>query len=179
MSNITKSVKNAMDYSDRKSASNSLNKSVAKRSALSDFKYWQNKTSIDLEKSVEVSKRLDEYVDYIEDKSLTPSYEGLAMALKISTTRLNQIETHMTAGIETSEVISRYKSMIGLMDYQLALDGVLSPTIYELRSGHYQGITRKTDVNITPVVPVKQATPEELEQMIKDNKAKKMIIDTE
>lgn len=177
MSNITKAVKKANQYTDNKSASNSLNKSLAKNSSLADFRYWQNKVAVNLEAPKEVERRLNEYLDYMQDNSMTPSYEGMAMALKISTTRLNQIETYMTAGIETSEIISRYKSLIGMMDYQLALDGVLGSTIYELRAGHFQGITRKQDFNITPVVPVQQATIEEVKAQIEANQQASTILE--
>lgn len=166
----------SLSYNQKKNASNSLNKQLAKSGAIADFNYWRSKLPVNLEDADAVERRLNEYVDYIAGNGMQPSYEGLAMALKISVTRLNQLDAYFTAGIETAEVISRFKSLIGLMDYQMALDGVLAPSIYELRAGHFQNITKKTDLNITPVTPPKTHSPEDIEAMIKENAKKKMLV---
>lgn len=162
---------------DKKALSSAINKGLAKQGAIADFKYWRDKLPVQLDNAVAVEKRLNEYVDYITDNGMQPSYEGLAMALKISVTRLNQLDAYFTAGLDTAEVISRFKSLIGLMDYQMALDGVLAPSIYELRAGHFQNITKKTDINVTPIQPVVTHSPEDIEKMIADNAKKKTVID--
>lgn len=169
-------VQQAMTYDQKKAASNLINKTLAKNGAIADFNYWRSKLPVNLDDADAVERRLNEYVDYISENGMQPSYEGLAMSLKISVNRLNQLETYMTAGIDTAEVVSRFKSLIALMDYQMALDGVLAPSIYELRAGHFQNITKKTDLNITPVTPAKAHSPEEIEAMIKENAKKKMLV---
>lgn len=163
---------------DKKQMATAINKGLAKQGAIADFKYWRDKLPVQLDNAVAVEKRLNEYIDYITDNNMQPSYEGLAMALKISVTRLNQLDTYFTAGVDTAEVISRFKSLIALMDYQMALDGVLAPSIYELRAGHFQNITKKTDINVTPVQPTVTHSPEDIEKMIAENAKKKMVIDS-
>lgn len=176
MASLAKTSSQGLTYDQKKTASNAINKQLAKGGAIADFNYWRSKLPVNLDDSDAVERRLNEYVDYVSQTGMQPSYEGLAMALKISVNRLNQLETYMTAGVDTAEVVSRFKSLIGLMDYQMALDGVLAPSIYELRAGHFQNITKKTDLNITPVTPEKTYSPEDVEAMIKDNAKKKMLV---
>lgn len=49
-----------------------------------------------------------------------------------------------------SDVIKKYKELIGSSEAELALDGKINPTVYIFRAKNYQGLSNKQEVVVTP-----------------------------
>lgn len=158
-------VKSNNDNGDNKA----LTIAKSRGSVLSEYNHWIKYPAINFEKHREVEKRCIEYFKYIEAQNGIPSYEGLSLALGINSKKLHQLEVYNIATPETSNIIARYKAVIEAMDYELALTGVLTPSVYNLRANYFSGIVARSQIDLSPVEADKKQTPEELLEQLKNN----------
>lgn len=155
---------------DNKATSKAVSTAVARQSVLNQYKHWQKLVDINFESPKQVESRCIAYLNYVDKNALIPSYEGLAMALKINAKKLQQIEQYNVAGIETAQIIMRYKGIIETFDYQMVLEGNLAPSVYQIRSNYFSGIVSRSQVDISPKEVERTLSPEDMLKELQQNK---------
>jgi hypothetical protein len=119
-----------------------------------------------VETDADVRDRQKAYLIRCTETGQRPTVEGLAVALGITTPRLQAWRSGKDCSPERMQMINAAVQVIAALDAELVASGVMTPTAYSFRAKNLYGMKDQVSYEIQPLDPVVTKSPEALEEYL-------------
>ena len=115
----------------------------AVKKALGSAMYWYKREVPKTDE--EFAERLNEFFEHCYETNEIPTVEKMALALGTYREQVWKWETQEIKGRLVSNMLKKAKSMISVMDAELAMTGKIQPVVYIFRAKNYYGMKDQVD----------------------------------
>lgn len=119
----------------------------AVKKALGSALYWYKREVPETEE--EFAERLNEFFEHCYETNEVPTVEKMCLALGTYREQVWKWETQEIKGRLVSNMLKKAKSMISVMDAELAMTGKIQPVVYIFRAKNYYGMRDQVDISAT------------------------------
>lgn len=117
----------------------------AVKKALGSALYWYKREVPETEE--EFAERLNEFFEHCYETNEVPTVEKMCLALGTYREQVWKWETQEIKGRLVSNMLKKAKSMISVMDAELAMTGKIQPVVYIFRSKNFYGMRDQVDIS--------------------------------